>query len=90
MSCKVNINGEEQMSITVAFDESLKKEILESFNKTVDEDGFIVEASDPTQKVLTPKGEDIRLTEFAGIKKGSENFIKGDLISLIEFAENEK
>lgn len=78
------------MSITVTFDESLKKEILESFNKTVDEDGFIVEAADPTQKVLTPKGEDIRLTEFVGIKRGSEIFIKGDLISLIEFAENEK
>lgn len=71
---------------TVTFEESFKKEILTIFDKSVDDDDFIVEASNPTQKVLTPNGEDIRLKEFAGIKKGSEIFIKGDLISLIEFA----
>ncbi|MEK6921206.1 MAG: hypothetical protein AABX82_04945 [Nanoarchaeota archaeon] len=77
-------------NITITFDEAFKKEILEIFDKNVDDDDFIVEAANPTQKVLTPHGEDIRLKEFVGIKKGSEIFIKGDLISLIDFTtENE-
>ncbi len=76
--------------VTVTFDEVFKKDILELFDKSVDDDDFIIEASNPTQKVLTPNGEDIRLKEFVGIKKGSEIYIKGDLISLIDFAtENE-
>lgn len=77
--------------VIVTFDEAFKKDVLEMFDKAVDDDNFIVEASNPTQKVLTPNGEDIRLKEFVGIKKGSEIFIKGDLISLIDFAmENEE
>lgn len=77
--------------VTVTFDEAFKKDVLEMFDKAVDDDNFIVEASNPAQKVLTPNGEDIRLKEFVGIKKGSEIFIKGDLISLIDFAmENER
>ena len=72
----------------ITFDESAKKFILSAFNKTKGEDGYIVESNDPTQKVLTPDGSEIKLCQFAGIKKGSEVFIKSDIISLVKLAEN--
>ncbi len=71
----------------ITFDAGLKLEILSCFNKTVDDSGYIVECDDPGQRVLTPNGEDVALDEFAGIKKGSEIFIKADLPSLIEFLD---
>lgn len=71
----------------ITFDKSARKFILESFNKTIAEEGFIVEKSNPQQRVLTPAGEEIRELEFAGVKKGSEVFIKSDLLSIIELSD---
>ena len=53
----------------------------------MDSEGFIVEKNDPTQRVITPEGEEIRLEEFAGIRKGSEIFIKSDLPSLFDLMD---
>jgi hypothetical protein len=75
------------MDKKVLFDESLKGEILDIFDKTVDSDNYIVEKSDPTQRVLSKDGEAVLFNEFAGLKKGSEVFIKSDLISLIDFSK---
>lgn len=75
--------------ITVTFDKSLKREILEIFDKTTNEEGMIVEKSNTSQKVITPDGEEIQFGEFAGVAKGSEVFIKSDLVSLIRFSERE-
>lgn len=71
----------------VTFDKSARKFILESFNKTTDDDGYIVEQSNPKQRVLSPDGEEVKETEFAGVKKGSEVFIKSDLMSIIELSD---
>jgi hypothetical protein len=70
----------------ITFSDNAKQFILSAFGKTVDDQGYIVEASNKAQRVLTPDGEQIELTNFAGIKKGSEVFIKNDLLSLIKFA----
>jgi hypothetical protein len=75
------------MKAVVTFEESAKKQILSFFDKTVDEEGFIVEISDHTQRVITPEGEEIKLEEFAGIRKGSEIFIKSDLPSLFDLVD---
>jgi hypothetical protein len=72
----------------ITFDASAKQEILSCFGKTVDAGNFIVEMDDPSQRVVTPDGEDIKLEEFAGIKKGSEIYIKSDLPSLIELLDS--
>jgi hypothetical protein len=72
----------------ITFDASAKLEILSCFGKTVDAGNFVVERDDPTQKVLTPDGSDIKLDEFAGIKKGSEIYIKSNLPSLIELLDS--
>lgn len=72
----------------VTFENSAKKYILEAFDKTTDTEGYIVEENDLSQRVLAPNGEEIKEEEFAGIKKGSEVYIKSDLISLIKLADD--
>ena len=56
--------------------------ILDAFNKTV-RDGFVVEKSKPTGKVITPRGDEIPVQEFAGVRKGSAVFVKNDIVSLV-------
>ncbi len=72
----------------IIFTEGNKKYILESFDKKVDSEGYIVEKSKPEQRVLTPDGHEITLKEFAGLRKGSEVFIKSDIHSLIKLSDN--
>lgn len=71
----------------ITFDKSAREFILESFNKTIDEEGFIVEKSNTEQRVRTPDGDEISELEFAGVKEGSEVFIKSDLLSIIELSD---
>jgi len=70
----------------ITFDKSAKKFILKAFGKGVNEEKYLVELDNPNQKVLTPDGESLKLENFAGIKKGSEVFIKSDIISLAKMA----
>lgn len=71
----------------ITFDAASKQEILSYFGKDIDREGYIIEIDNPTQRVITPNGEDITLEEFAGIRKGSEIYIKSDLPSLIELID---
>lgn len=73
--------------VTITFDASAKKEILSFFDKTIDDEEYIVEKEDITQRVITPEGEEVKLDEFAGIRKGSEIFIKSDLPSLFSLID---
>ena len=72
----------------ISFDGSAKKFVLGAFGKTLDQEKFVVEQSNPSQRVLTPKGEEVRFYQFAGIRKGSEIYIKSDIASLIEASEH--
>lgn len=71
----------------ITFSEEAKEDLLDLFGKAVDDEGYIVEKDNPEQRVLTPKGEEIKLAEWCGIHKGSEVFIKSDTFSLIELAK---
>ena len=71
----------------ITFDPKSKELILNAFNKTIDAEGYIVEKDKPSQRVLTPDGEEIRLEEWAGILKGSQLFIKNDIFSLVKYAD---
>jgi len=71
----------------ITFSELASKDILELYGKSIDDEGFIVEKDNPSQRVLTPNGEEIPLKEWGGIRKGSEAFIKKDTFSLIELAK---
>ncbi|MEE8403263.1 MAG: hypothetical protein V3R93_05885 [Candidatus Hydrothermarchaeaceae archaeon] len=71
----------------ITFEESAKIEILSFFDKSLDDEGFVVEKDNHSQRVITPEGDEIALEEFAGLKKGSEIFIKSDLISLMNLSD---
>lgn len=73
--------------IEFTFDDSVKEEILGFFNKTTDSEGFIIERDNPDQKVLSEDGQEVNISEFGGLKKGSEVFIKKDLISLMRISK---
>jgi len=72
---------------SITFDKSAKEFILKTFNKISDSEGYIVEKDNPNQRVLASDGEEIKMEEFAGIKKGSEKIIKSDLVSLIKLSD---
>lgn len=73
---------------TITFDNQLKEFILSIFHKQVNSEGFVVEKENPKQHVLAPDGQEVRLEQFAGIKRGSEIFIKSDLISLMNLCDS--
>ena len=68
---------------SLTFDKSMITELLAIFGKAVDNEGFIIEKDNPKQRVLSEDGQEVNIKEFGGIKKGSEIFIKNDLISLM-------
>lgn len=72
---------------SVTFDKSVKEFILGVFDKKVNKEGIIVERTNPEQEVLAQDGQEITLDQFGGIKKGSEVFIKSDLISLLKLSD---
>jgi hypothetical protein len=72
----------------ITFDKNVAKEILDAFDKTVNSKNVIVEKSNPKQEVLTIDGDNVEYDKFAGIKKGSEIFIKSDLGSLLTSLAN--
>ena len=74
-------------NISLTFDQSLKKEILSFFDKEVNEENIIVEKGNPEQQVLSVDGQEVKIEEFGGIKKGSEVFIKNDLVSLMRLSK---
>jgi len=74
--------------IKIIFEKDASDFILDSFEKSIDEEGYIVEKNDIGQRVLTNNAEEIKIEEFAGIRKGSEIFIKSDLSSLIQLCDD--
>ena len=73
------------MGTIIIFDKKFRNLILDAFGKKI-KNGIIVERDSGTA-VLTTDGETVAAKEFAGIKHGSEIFIKNDITSLIEFAK---
>jgi hypothetical protein len=65
------------------FTKNAKKEILNIFNKSIDSDDYIIDNQNK-EKVLSIDGKEITISEFAGIKKGSEIFISNNTCSIIK------
>jgi len=76
------------MRRTITFDDTdeARLSVLHLNGKTVDKENFIIEKN-TGERVLTPAGNEVRLSEFAGLRKGSVIVITNDLPSLIEQAE---
>jgi len=72
----------------ILFDNHSDDFVLDVFNKSVDEDGFIIERKD-NSRVETPEGQHLQKQNLAVLKKGSEKFIAGDLTSLMKLSQGE-
>lgn len=87
----------------ITFDKNAKLFILESFDKTIDSEGYIIDAKSAI-KILLPNGtykilsgirikdiygEIIHIDEFAGVRKkeGKTQYIKNDLRSIINLID---
>jgi hypothetical protein len=75
---------------SINFDNSTVDFILDAFDKARDSEGYVVEKSNPSQRVLTDEGVEIKADEFAGVVKGSEVYFKSDLVSLIKLSDRLK
>jgi hypothetical protein len=69
----------------ITFDKSLTLEILSSFKKGVDTENYIIDHAG--ERVLSYDGEPIQMQHLGGITKGSEIYLKSDIISLIRYFE---
>ena len=69
------------------FNEQALPFILEIFGKTVNEDGFIADMN-TGEPIQTPEGDFLTKGKFGGIKKGSEIFLKDDLLTVMKLVEN--
>lgn len=72
----------------VLFDKDSQEKLLQIMGKSRDSQDFLVEIGNPTQRVLTKRGEEVKFGEFAGVKTGSEEFIKNDINSILELADS--
>ncbi|KAA3649765.1 MAG: hypothetical protein DWP98_06455 [Bacteroidetes bacterium] len=60
--------------------------ILEAFGKSQNSDGYLIDSS-TEELILTPENEEIHISKFGGLKKGSEIFLKNDLSTIINLVE---
>ena len=74
--------------INFTFDNNFntKKFILGIFDKTIDEEGYIIE-KESKKRILGSNGQEITVAEFGSIKNGSEIYVKSGIVSLVEFYE---
>lgn len=72
------------IKLTFSNDKNTKKFLLSLFNKSVDKEGYIIEEG-TNKRVISSDGDEIKLSEFGGIVKGSEIFIKNNIVSLIKY-----
>lgn len=71
------------MSHSLTFDDSATEFVLEAHGKTVDEEGYVAD-TETGERVVTPEGDEILASEFAGIEKGSTRFLDDNFESLVE------
>ncbi len=72
----------------ITFDKGSRNWVLGLFDKSTDNENFIIEKSD-NSRINTPEGREITIDQLAIIKKGSEKFYAGDLTSLMKFTKGE-
>lgn len=74
--------------ISIIFHKSRLDTMFRALGKTTDPDGYLVEKSNPTQRVITPEGEIVKPKDVGIVRPGSQIFIKKDIDSLIKLASD--
>ena len=70
----------------IYFSEGNTELILEAFGKGINDEGYLYEL-ESEELTMTPSNEEILASQFGGIKKGSEIFLKDDLTTIIDIVE---
>lgn len=78
----------QKMMIPIIFDNTSRDLMFRILDKSTNEEGYLVEQSNPLQRVLTPDGEYIKPKEVGVVRPGSQVYIKKDIVSLIKFASD--
>ena len=73
---------------TIVFDDSTREFVLSIFDKSIDNDGYVIETK-TKKRVLTPCGDEVHIKDFAGFTPGSEIVLTNDLPSLLQYANKE-
>ena len=71
------------IDLTSTFDKKAIKEILYCFDKSIDEEGYVIDSDN--KRVLAMDGKGSKVNEIAGIT--NKGFIRNDIGSLIEFGD---
>lgn len=71
----------------ILFTEEALPFILGAFGKSINENGIIIDNS-TGEPISTPEGEELTRSQLGFIKKGSELFLKDDILSIINIVEN--
>lgn len=67
---------------SITFDKESKDFILKALGKSTDDEGYVID--EKQKRVPSMDGTTFTVDEFAGVVKGSEIYIKSDVVSLIE------
>ncbi len=72
----------------ITFEKKFQNQVLDFFDKKINNDVIVEKKTG--EPVLTESGKTVSETEFAGIRNGSEIFIKNDIGSLINYAKKNR
>lgn len=77
------------MSPNIVFEESRADYLLDLFDKTEDEEGYIVDP-ETDQRVTSPDdGQPIKTEELGVVGRGSEIFVRDEVDSIVEFVNTQ-
>lgn len=74
--------------IPVIIHKSQSELLFKLLDKKIDDEGYLVEGKNRSQRVITKDGEYIKPNEVGIVRPGSQIFIKNDIASLIKFASD--
>lgn len=77
------------MSETLTFDESAAEFVLESFGRSVDEEGYVVD-NETGERETTEGGNEIHRKHFAGVEDGSIIFLDDDFNTLVRHVKRRR
>lgn len=76
------------MSTEITFDDSAVDFVLEAFDNSVDEQGYIVK-EESGERVRTREGNPVAPEDLGAIIKGSEIYLEDNYVSVLEYVKEQ-
>lgn len=78
------------MPANLTFDESAAEDILEAFDREVDEEGYIIDPETGEREVVPGSNQEIHIDDFSGVEKGSVLFLNDDFTTLVDHVKRQR